>query len=489
MKTIDEAKSTGSASIANLDEFKKLQAQRDAADWESSLEYSASTNAPKSNSAANIRKILTHNPKFEGKLAYNTFTKQVVTTGKIKTDNFSMSGDVGEDDGTLIDDIQAMIDDEYKVTFNTQLVTSGVLYAAKQHPFNPLLDRLAKAHEVWIQAGKPQKIDTIFHDTLGAVDNPANRAMSRLFFAGLVKRAHEPGVEFHYMTILYSQKQGIGKTMLLRKIAGEYYFDNLSDLRDKDTLQNIAGSWLVNDDELAAITDYRHNSMTTTKAFITRPFDLFRAPFTREPKKYKRQFALAGTTNKQSLLNDITGARRYNPITCGVEEIKTPVPSLTDNDIMLYLGEAEDRYQRHQCRLVATEEEQKAIDEAKQTFEVVDDTQEAIELLLNSLYPAKWWYRSREEQRRWVARVQDGDEDENPLPAVEELDRLYLTWVMEIVFKLDASHSGEERYKRIYAKVNAYMDANPDWEKQAKPFRFGKLTKRGYRRTKMSTSM
>lgn len=483
MKTISKADKTSNEDLAKITSLEAYKAATENKDWEEKLQYN-NYGDPKSGSYANAALILSHDSTFADNLAYNEFTGEITTTGAIKGKNYSVQSPAGIADSTVIGDLQIMVDDKYQVGFSNDIITKGALYAARQHTFNPLLDRLAHAHALWIKAGRPKRLEKLFVDTLGASDTPATNAMTRLFFDGLVTRAHEPGAKFDYMTVLYSQKQGIGKTWLLSKIGGEYYTDNWLDMKTKDAAQLVAQKWLVNDDELSVITDHRANPFPVVKSFITRQNDEFRPPYTAKVENFPRRFILAGTTNEQSILKDATGSRRFNVITCGVGEITRRVKDLTENDIMLYLGEAEDRYQKQECRLVATADEQKLIEDAKASFEAVDETAEALEIVLAALYPTRWWYQSREAQRNWIAHILDGDEDKNDLPAVDALDRLNISWALDRIFNLDPTHAKQPQYERLQAKLISLMDANPEWEKPNKVIKFGKTPKRGYLKPK-----
>lgn len=468
------------AEIKALNDYEEYTAAAEAADWQSEIKYNQA-GTPKTG-AANAALIISHDSKFADHLRYNDFTGNIETVGAIDTKNFHRDAHDGIADGSLIGDIKTAVDDAFDVTFSTELITAGTLHAAKQHRYNPLLDRLADAHATWIAAGAKPQLENIFIDCLGAADTPATRTMTRLFFDGLVTRAHEPGCKFDYMTILFSQKQGIGKTWLLQKLGGEWYTDSLLDMKSKDSMQAVAQRWLVNDDELSVITDHRTNSFAVVKSFITRQTDEFRPPYTAHWESFPRRFALAGTTNEQSILKDATGSRRFNIITCGVNEITTGVETLDARAIDLYLGEAEDRYQRGDCKLVAEPDEQTAINEAKANFETVDEVEEALNTVLEALFPDKWWDTARAKQITYVANLLNGSD--NAAPGVAQLDRVYIRWLLDMLFKLGPDKVGTPQYKRVDAKVRQLMDANPGWEKARAPIGFAKkqARQRGYRR-------
>lgn len=489
MNTVSTSKGNGTkdnvTQIANLPEFKQKKAETDHAAWMDKLQISLTTGAVKKTSYANAAVILSNDTAIAPYLAYNEFTGEIVTKQKIQEDGYKLQSPAGVADGSMIGDLQILVDNAYKASFSTDIMTKAALYAARKHTFNPLLDRLKAARDAWIQAGKPEQLTKFFVNTLGAADTPATHAMTRLFFDGLITRAHKPGEKFDYMTILYSQQQGIGKTWLLSRLGGEYYTDSLMDMKSKDAVQLVAQKWLVNDDELSVSTDHRNNPFPVVKTFITRTNDDFRPPYTAKVERFPRRFVLAGTTNEKDILKDATGSRRHNIITCGVGKIITPVKDLTDEDILLYLGEAEDRYQRGACKLVATLEEQAAIDEAKQSFEAEDSTAATLDTVLNALYPANWWKLPREAQRTWIARIIDNNGDKNTLPAVAQLDRVNIPWLLDRAFKLDNTNAKTAQYERLRSALIEQMNAKPDWEKPPHSIRFNESSRRGYLRTKV----
>ncbi|WDF82054.1 VapE family protein [Lacticaseibacillus pabuli] len=460
-------------------DFADYKEQIEAEAWVASLQQNDDGNV-KSSSAANAATILANDADFSKHLKFNEFSNVIEVDGDISTDNFSHKQAPGTADSSLMSDLKIMTDDKYQATFSTELITGGAMAAAKLHAYNPLTDYLTAAEEAWKKDGSTERLANIFIDTLGAPKDDATRVMTKLFFSGLVCRAHKPGTKFDYMTVLYSQKQGIGKTWLLNKIGGQWYTDSLLDMKSKDSAQIVAQKWLVNDDELAVTTDHRTNSFAVVKSFITRQNDEFRAPYTPTVVNFPRRFILAGTTNEQNILKDVTGSRRMNIIRCGEGTITKPVAKLTANDILLYLGEAENWYQNGKTQLVATPEEQALIDKAKTDFESTDSTEEDIQLILNALYPSQWWQQTRDIQRTYVAKILDGTSDDTP--GIDKLDRVSVRWLLDIGFNLDHTRSGTAQYRTMEAKVRVIMDNMTGWRKTNGPIKIGLKKARGYQR-------
>jgi len=76
----------------------------------------------------------------------------------------------------------------------------------------------------------------------------------------------------------------------------------------------LRGHWLV---ELAELAPSRKAEAEDLKAFLTRSTDEIRAPYARKADAVPRQCVFVGTTNETAFLRDVTGGRRFWPVTCG----------------------------------------------------------------------------------------------------------------------------------------------------------------------------
>lgn len=64
-------------------------------------------------------------------------------------------------------------------------------------------------------------------------------------------KAYEPKTKFDYILDLVGG-QGAGKTTLLKKMAREWYTDQSTDFKDKDSYAIMLRALIVNDDEMTA---------------------------------------------------------------------------------------------------------------------------------------------------------------------------------------------------------------------------------------------
>ena len=162
------------------------------------------------------------------------------------------------------------------------------------------------------------RLDTLFIDYIGAEDTEYIRAVTRKWMCGAIARVMEPGVKFDTAIVLYGA-QGLGKSLILERLGRKWFNNSLVDIKTKDALEQIQGSWI---NELAELAPTYKNDNEIVKAFISRTSDRFRSPYGRRTEEYPRQCVFAGSTNNLMFLKDRTGNRRFWPIT-GDKDRKT----------------------------------------------------------------------------------------------------------------------------------------------------------------------
>lgn len=163
-----------------------------------------------------------------------------------------------------------------------------------------------------------QRLDTLLIDYLGAEDNEYTRQVTRKSFTAVVARTiTEKAVKFDNMVIL-TGPQGIGKSTILSKLAGEWFTDNIVDFNNKDTLLLLQNCIIVEVPELQGFNKADSNRL---KQFLGQKTDKYRAPYERREEEHPRHCVFFGTTNDDEFLRDSTGNRRYWPVE--VRKVKT----------------------------------------------------------------------------------------------------------------------------------------------------------------------
>ena len=143
-------------------------------------------------------------------------------------------------------------------------------------------------------------------------DTAYTREVSRLIFAGGIHRLMEPGCKFDSVPILVGG-QGAGKSTLIRWLALEdRFFNELTQLRGKQSIECLEGTWIC---EIAELLALKHDSdVEAGKAFLSRQSDKYRRAYGRNTDFYPRRCIFIGSTNVEQFLYDKSGNRRYLPL-------------------------------------------------------------------------------------------------------------------------------------------------------------------------------
>lgn len=179
-----------------------------------------------------------------------------------------------------------------------------------QHKVNPLTDLIDT-----LQWDGTPRIAHFLTKVMKADDSPYIREVSRLIFAGGIHRAYNPGCKFDDMPVLIGEKQGEGKTTVVRWLAMEDdYFREVTDMSGREGIETLSGAWICEVGELLAMTRVKESE--AVKSYITRQEDTYRAPYDRHPQTKPRRCIFIGTTNNAQFLSDKTGNRRFYPVRC-----------------------------------------------------------------------------------------------------------------------------------------------------------------------------
>lgn len=203
-----------------------------------------------------------------------------------------------------------------------------VTQANKFHPVREYLTGLTWDGEC--------RVDTLFIDYIGAEDTEYIRAVTRKWMCGAIARVMVPGIKFDTAIVLYGA-QGLGKSLILERLGRKWFNNSLVDIKTKDALEQIQGSWI---NELAELAPTYKNDNEIVKAFISRTSDRFRSPYGRRTEEYPRQCVFAGSTNNLMFLKDRTGNRRFWPITGDKDRKTKNAWDITQDDIDQLWAEA-----------------------------------------------------------------------------------------------------------------------------------------------------
>jgi putative DNA primase/helicase len=258
---------------------------------------------------ANAMAYLVHEPDLQGMLSYDEFAVRTMVLGGTPWNPQSREW-AETDDICLAEYLQRR-----GCCVGKSTAAEAVAAIARRHPFHPVREYLSRLR--WDGEGR---VDFWLRDFVGAEDSQYTRAVGSRWLISAIARVMEPGCQVDHCLILQGP-QGRRKSTALRVLAGEWFTDQVGDLNNKDSAQQIHGVWIVEFAELEQLLGLRAET-AVVKAFITRRVDRFRPPYERRPADFPRQCIFAGTVNLGEYFRDDTGARRFWPVSCGAIDVK-----------------------------------------------------------------------------------------------------------------------------------------------------------------------
>lgn len=237
-----------------------------------------------------------------------------------------------------------------RLFYNTtdQDVFDAVLVVSKHRCYHPVRNYLHS-----LSWDKTPRLDTWLRDYCGVEQSIYSKAVGRKVLCAAVARIINPGCKFDYVMVLEGA-QGIGKSMLVQALGGEWTGSITIDPSNKDSIMYMEGNWII---EMSEMVSHRKTEADQLKDFITRPSDKIRKPYARVPVDLKRQSIFIGTINPQhgvGWLKDPTGNRRFWPVEVNhvrIDALKLVLDQLWAEAVVLYnlgenlyLTEEEERY-------------------------------------------------------------------------------------------------------------------------------------------------
>ena len=348
-------------------------------DWISKL--SIGIDGAIENTSKNLEIILENDKNLQG-FAYNELSNRVEVIGRVPWDRPKDNRFWREADESQL---RLYIDKKY-IEFkerNFEVAFNSIVDNRRFHPVRDYLDSLPK----WDGF---KRVEEVFIKFLSADDNDYTRAITKKTFAACVARAYHPGTKFDSIPVL-DGAQGIGKSTLIKYLAGEEFFsDNLSltDMNDKTAAEKIQGNWLI---EIGELSGMKKADIEKVKSFVSTTDDKYRASYGRVVESHPRQCVIFATVNGdgRGYLRDITGNRRFWIVKCNQTLQKRMWDENDKNYRDQFWSEAKEIYESGEELYlegnlldIATDYQNEALEQ--------DERVGIVEQYLNRLLPTNW---------------------------------------------------------------------------------------------------
>mgnify|MGYP003081053095 CR=1 FL=1 len=341
------------------------------------------------------RLILEHDENLQG-IVFNQLADSMEIVGEVPW-NHPAKFWRDADDAQLI----CYIEEQYG-TFSQRNYLNAVAKVEDDRSYHPIKDYFESLPE-W--DGVP-RAELYFIEYLGAEDNAYTRAATRKLLCAAYRRIYEPGVKFDTMLVL-NGPQGIGKSTLISRLAGEWFSDslNLGDTKDKTAAEKLQGYWILEIGELAGL---KKAEVETLRSFLSRQNDIYRAAFGKRATPHLRQCVFFGTTNAESgYLRDTTGNRRFWPVKTpgtGIKHSWDLTPELICQiwaEALVYVKQGEKLYLSAELEALSKAEQREAMES--------DEREGLVRLYLDTLLPEDWDGMDIFERRNFLTGSDFGD--------------------------------------------------------------------------------
>lgn len=407
-------------------------------DWRVQLEIDK--NGAYSNTLNNFYLILKNDPLIiKGRVKYDEFKREKVVVGELtwEREETELWTDADTAQAALY------IEKEYRLKNkdSLQMILDAVV-REDAYRMNGVRDFIAR--EKW--DGMP-RVDELFIRYLGVPDTPFNRKITRKSIVACVARAFDPGCKFDQIIVLAGY-QGLGKSTILRKLAGggRYFMDSFSlDNKSNKMQESVVGSWII---EIPELEGFYKQDMNTIKSFVSKQWDEFRPAYGREKVLAKRTCVFFATTNDEEFLRDSTGNRRFWILQCG--EPLSSVFDLTDHDVAQIWAEAKAMYDDGKTPLWLDRDESLELEEMQKRYDVDSDQLGALESFLEVLLPYDWDTFGMDERRAYFVAVKNGRtytrSHELDIPSRGTEQRTEIS-AIEVVNEFLMMDNGKDNYK------------------------------------------
>ena len=409
--------------------------------------------------AQNVRIILENDPKLRGRMALDDFSHRMAVRGDLPWRPLSAAHYWTDADDASLRNYLSIV---YEIV-GRGVIDDGLTEVFNNNRFHPVQEYLNGL--IW---DGECRVDTLLIDYIGAKDTPYVRAVTRKWLCGAIARVMNPGVKFDTTLVLYGP-QGLGKTLIAERLGGAWFNNTIGDVKQKDAMEQIQGSWIC---ELAELAPTYKNDSEIVKAFLSRTVDRFRAPYGKRTEEYLRQCVFIGTTNNLLFLKDRTGNRRFWPVSGDPErQTKVPYYDLTPEEVAQVWAEALTYYRQGEALVLPPELERYA-DDTRQRHTEGSEKIGLIEEYLNTPIPENWYSKPPEAMATYFRNLGELDlvDDDYAKADIVDRDRVCALELWMVLFegKRQSLTNAQAR------EINDILQSLPGWEPSRSKLRFGR---------------
>lgn len=254
---------------------------------------------------SNAERVLASDPSWVGQVRLNQLTDVVEIGGEATKD-------------TRVTEIAISIDRSHGLTVDERVVGRVLRLVGERNGYHPVRDylgglvwdgvkRVDGLLEVYFKAATPEGEQRVPGDE----GSPLLEALSRRWMVSAVARAMRPGCKVDTVLILQGG-QGQRKSTGLAVLGGAWFRDTRLDIGNKDAYQQARGVWIYEIQEIDGMLTRKHAD--ELKAFVSSQTDSYRRPYAENVEDVPRGCVFSGTTNRDAILTDPTGSRRFWPV-------------------------------------------------------------------------------------------------------------------------------------------------------------------------------
>lgn len=280
-----------------------------------------------------------------------------------------------------VDEIYSIIEHDYDLRDERKLM-KAFNKVARRHGYHPIREKIDPI--IW--DGR-DRISTLFQDRLGAEDLDGYTAeVAKRWLVGAWMRLTQPGCKLDIVPC-FTGGQGVGKTELLTRLSLGFYTDELCDFTAKDTTELLISKWLAIDEEGFAL---ERGNVGASKRFFGKVVDNVRLPYKKRSEQYPRHVFFAIITNEAVFLKDLTGNRRFFPISCDPKRRKKAAWELSIEEVLQIWAQAKVLAESGVKPFFTSEEIQKFERIVDRHRDIQPEETEVIDLLVSGKFPPNW---------------------------------------------------------------------------------------------------